>query len=49
MKHVIKICGQNVEFLYAKSGGTYSNHINVKEQHGKGKVVPELNQFGSTP
>jgi len=25
-KHKYSVCGQNVEFVNVKSGGTYSNH-----------------------
>ena len=25
-KHINKLCGQNVEFLYVVAGGTYSDH-----------------------
>jgi hypothetical protein len=25
-KHINTLCGQNVEFVNVKSGGTYSNH-----------------------
>jgi hypothetical protein len=25
-KHINTLCGQNVEFVYVKPGGTYSNH-----------------------
>jgi hypothetical protein len=26
IKHIITLCGQNVEFVTVKHGGTYSNH-----------------------
>ena len=29
-KHINTLCGQNVEFLNAKPGGTYSNHWALK-------------------
>jgi hypothetical protein len=29
-KHTNTLCGQNVEFLYVKLGGTYSNHLTLK-------------------
>jgi hypothetical protein len=29
-KHINTLCGQNVELLYVKPGGTYSNHSNLK-------------------
>jgi cysteine sulfinate desulfinase/cysteine desulfurase-like protein len=29
-KHIDTLCGQNVEFLIVKSGGTYSNHWALK-------------------
>ena len=29
-KHIITLCGQNVEFLNVKNGGTYSNHWTLK-------------------
>jgi hypothetical protein len=31
-KHTNTVCGQNVEFLNAKRGGTYSNHCVFKEK-----------------
>ena len=29
-KHINTLCGQNVEFLNVKSGGTYSDHWSLK-------------------
>jgi hypothetical protein len=29
-KHINALCGQNVELLNVKTGGTYSNHWSVK-------------------
>jgi hypothetical protein len=29
-KHINTLCGQNVEFLCVKPGGTYSNHWDLK-------------------
>jgi len=29
-KHINKLCGQNVELLNVKPGGTYSNHLALK-------------------
>ena len=29
-KHINTLCGQNVEFVYVKSDGTYSNHWALK-------------------
>ena len=29
-KHINTLCGQNVEFLNIKPGGTYSNHWALK-------------------
>jgi len=29
-KHINTVCGQNVELLHVKPGGTYSNHWAVK-------------------
>jgi len=29
-KHINTLCGQNVEFLNVKPGGTYSNHLDLK-------------------
>ena len=29
-EHIITVCGQNVEFLNVKPGGTYSNHLALK-------------------
>ena len=29
-KHINTLCGQNVEFVIVKSGGTYSDHGAVK-------------------
>jgi len=29
-KHINTLCGQNVELLNIKPGGTYSNHWDVK-------------------
>jgi hypothetical protein len=29
-KHINTLCGQNVEFVNVKSGGTYSNHWALK-------------------
>jgi hypothetical protein len=29
-KHVNNLCGQNVEFLNVKSGGTYNYHCTLK-------------------
>jgi len=31
-KHTNTLCGQNVELLNAKPGGTYSNHCALKDQ-----------------
>jgi hypothetical protein len=31
-KHINTLCGQNVEFVNVKPGGTYSNHRAVKGQ-----------------
>jgi hypothetical protein len=28
-KHINTLCGQNVEFVYVKPGGTYSNHCAI--------------------
>jgi RecB family endonuclease NucS len=30
IKHINALCGQNVEFLGIKPGGTYSNHLDLK-------------------
>jgi hypothetical protein len=30
MKHTNTLCGQNVEFLCVKAGGTYSDHWALK-------------------
>jgi len=30
IKHINTLCGQNVELLKVKSGGTYSNHRALK-------------------
>jgi hypothetical protein len=32
-KHINTLCGQNVEFLYVKPGGTYSNHCLFSDPH----------------
>jgi len=29
-KHINALCGQNVEFLNVKTGGTYGNHWTLK-------------------
>jgi len=29
-KHITTLCGQNVELLCVKTGGTYSNHWDLK-------------------
>jgi hypothetical protein len=29
-KHINTLCGQNVEFMIVKPGGTYSNHRALK-------------------
>ena len=29
-KHINTVCGQNVEFLTVKAGGTYSDHCAVR-------------------
>jgi len=29
-KHINKLCGQNIEFLNVKPGGTYSDHWALK-------------------
>jgi hypothetical protein len=29
-KHINILCGQNVEYLYVKAGGTYSDHWFIK-------------------
>jgi len=29
-KHINTLCGQNVEFMSVKPGGTYSNHCALK-------------------
>jgi len=31
VKHVNTLCGQNVEFVNVKPGGTYSNHWALEE------------------
>jgi hypothetical protein len=30
-KHINTLCGQNVELLNVKPGGTYSNHWDIKD------------------
>jgi len=30
-KHSSKLCGQNIEFMNVKPGGTYSNHWALEE------------------
>jgi hypothetical protein len=32
-KHTDTLCEQNVGFYYIKTGGTYSNHWDLKETH----------------
>ena len=32
-KHINILCGQNVEFVNVKPGGTYSNHRALKDQY----------------
>ena len=41
-KHINTLCRQNVEFLDAKPGGTYSNHWALKDQ---GKFKPCLRKI----
>jgi hypothetical protein len=39
-KHINTLCGQNVELMNVKPGGTWSNHWALNENEGKGN--PEL-------
>jgi hypothetical protein len=32
-KHIHRLCGQNVEFVNVKHGGTYSNHWALEDNH----------------
>jgi len=32
-RHINKLCGQNVEFLNGKPGGTYSDHSALKDMN----------------
>jgi hypothetical protein len=42
-KHINTLCGQNVEFVNVKPGGTYSNHWALKEGKQEGrKTSPEI-------
>ena len=33
-KHINTLCGQNVEFMNVKPGGTYSNHWALQDKEG---------------
>jgi hypothetical protein len=39
-KHINTLCGQNVELLNVKPGGTYSNHWALKGWEGKPRITP---------
>jgi hypothetical protein len=40
-EHINTLCGQNLEFLNVKNGGTYSNHWALKIQSvPRNKLIP---------
>jgi hypothetical protein len=41
-KHINTLCGQNVEFVNVKPGGTETNHNEMQNCEGRGGVSPRI-------
>jgi hypothetical protein len=47
-KHINTLCGQNVEFVIVKPGGTYNNHWALKERTKRLNNFPQNINFSSS-